>query len=145
MHWRQGQAHSQDLRDRVMAAVDEGKAVETVAEFFKVDRSYIYKALARRRDTGEVTARAQRCHLPRKLAAYHEALRAHVAAHKDATLAELCAWLLATHGIRSSQGGMWNTLARLGLTLKKRQAARPSRRGPMSPRQGQPGARAKRG
>jgi transposase len=145
MSWRQGQPHSQDLRDRVLAAVDEGTAIAAVAALFRLDRSYIYKALARRRLTGETAARPQRCHLPRKLAPYHAAIRAHVAVCRDATLDELCRWLLETHGVSSSQGGMWNTLARLGLTLKKRRAARPSRRGPTSPRQGRLGASARRG
>ena len=144
MSWRRGQPHSQDLRDRVLAAVDEGMAVAAVARLFKVDRSYIYKVLARRRLTGETTARPQRGHVARKLAPYHEAIRAEVAARRDATVDELRAWLLETHRVSASQGGMWNTLARLGLTLKKRRAARPSRRAPTSPPRGRPGARARR-
>ena len=139
MAWRQGQAYSQDLRDRVLAAVDEGMAVSEAAELFKVDRSYIYKALIRRRLTGETSARRQRCHMEQKLAPYCEAIRARVAAAPDATIAELRVWLLETHGIVSSQGGMWTTLDRLGLTLKKRQAARPSKSAPTSLRPGRAG------
>lgn len=142
MDWRRGQSYSADLRSRVMAAVDEGMGVAEAAELFKVDRSYIYKALIRRRLTGETRARAQRCHLERKLEPYYEAIRARVAAVPDATLDELRAWLLEVHGISSSLGGMWTTLDRLGLTLKKRRAARPNRSAPTSPRQGRPGARA---
>ena len=139
MGWRQGQAYSQDLRDRVLAAVDEGMVVSEAAELFKVDRSYIYKALIRRRLTGETSARQQRCHMEQKLAPYHEVIRARVATVPDATIAELRVWLLETHGIASSQGGMWTTLDRLGLTLKKRQAVRPSRNAPTSPRRGRTG------
>jgi transposase len=58
MGWRRGQAYSLDLRSRVLSAVDEGMDVGDAAELFKVDRSYIYKALIRRRLTGETTARA---------------------------------------------------------------------------------------
>ena len=144
MSWRRGQPHSQDLRDRVLAAVDEGVAVAAVAKLFKVDRSYLYKVLARRRLTGETAARPQRCHMAHKLTPYHEALAARIAAQRDATLDELCAWLLATHGVSSSQGGMWNTLARIGLTLKKRPAARPSRRAPISTPRARRGASGKR-
>jgi transposase len=140
MGWKRGQAYSPDLRSRVMSAVDEGMDVAEAAELFKVDRSYIYKALIRRRLTGETTARAQRCHMEQKLAPYHEAIRARVVAVPDATLDELRAWLLEVHGVSSSLGGMWTTLDRLGLTLKKRRAGRPSRSAPMSPRQGPPGA-----
>ena len=56
MGWRLGQAYPRDLRDRVLAAVDEGRAVREVAPLFKVSIAYIYKALGRRRATGVVTA-----------------------------------------------------------------------------------------
>ena len=48
-----GVAYSQDLRDRVMAAVDGGLSVYSAAPLFRVSVSYIYKALGRRRATGE--------------------------------------------------------------------------------------------
>ena len=51
-----GVAYSQDLRDRVMAAVDGGLSVYSAAPLFRVSVSHIYKALGRRRATGEVTA-----------------------------------------------------------------------------------------
>jgi transposase len=49
MGWVSGQAYSQDLRSRVLAAVDRGGRVYEVAPLFEVSVSYIYKALARRR------------------------------------------------------------------------------------------------
>ena len=49
MVWRSGQRYSQDLRDRVIAAVDDGMAAREVASIFKVSAAYIYKALIRRR------------------------------------------------------------------------------------------------
>jgi transposase len=48
----------------------------------------------------------------------HAAILSQVEAHQDATLDELRAWLKETHGVTVSMGLMWNTLARLGLTLK---------------------------
>ena len=36
MGWRSGRVYSQDLRDRVLAAADEGRAVREVAPLFKV-------------------------------------------------------------------------------------------------------------
>lgn len=139
MSWRRGQAYSQDLRDRVLAAVDGGMPVYRAAPLFKVSVSYIYKARQRRALSGEASARAQRCRLGWALAAYHEAIRAEVAARPDATLDELRAWLLEAHGVSASQGGMWNTLDRLGLTLKKRRATLRSRTAPTSPPHAVPG------
>jgi transposase len=141
MGWRSGQAYSQDLRERVLAAVDAGMAVREAAALFRVSISYIYKATIRRRRTGETAARSQRGHVGQKLAAYHDAIRHRISVQPDATLDELRAWILASHGVSVSQGGMWNVLDRLGLTLKKRRNTPPSRGGPMLPRPAQPGAR----
>ena len=128
-----------------MAAVDGGMRVYEAAPLFKVSVSYIYKAQARFRRTGETTARAQRCHLGWKLAAYHDAIQAEIAAQVDLTIDELRAWLLETHGVSASQGGMWNTLDRLDLTLKKRRAMLRSRNVPTSPPLATPGANGSRG
>ena len=84
MAWRQGQSYSEDLRGRVLAAVDGGMAARAAASVFRVSVSYIYKALIRRRRTGEVNASARRGHRPRKLTPEQEAaLAAHIEAHPD--------------------------------------------------------------
>src|SRR3954451_11368434 len=62
MAWRQGQSYSEDLRARVLAAVDAGMAARAAARVFRVSVSYIYKALIRRRRTGEVSASSRRGH-----------------------------------------------------------------------------------
>ena len=98
MAWRQGQSYSEDLRARVLAAVDAGMAARAVARVFRVSVSYIYKALIRRRRTGEVSASSRRGHRPRKLTLAQEtALAAHITAHPDLTLAVLQTWLLEEH------------------------------------------------
>ena len=123
MAWRQGQSYSEDLRARVLAAVDGGMAARAAAKLFRVSVSYIYKALIRRRRTGEVGASIRRGHRPRKLSPVQEvALAEHITAHPDITLAVLQAWLLSEHGVRLSNGAMWSTVARLGLSFKKRMA-----------------------
>jgi len=135
MAWRQGQAYSEDLRGRVLAAIDGGMAARAAATVFRVSVSYIYKALIRRRGTGEVTASRRRGHRPRKLSpAQERALAAHIQARADLTLAALQAWLLAEHGVRLSNGAMWSAVARLGLSYKKRRSGRASRTARMSRR-----------
>ena len=57
MLWQRGKAYGQDLRERVFAASDEGTPVGVIAEMLFVSISYVSKALGRRRDTGETTAR----------------------------------------------------------------------------------------
>jgi transposase len=142
MAWRQGQSYSEDLRERVLAAVDGGMAARAAAKLFRVSVSYIYKALIRRQRTGETSASARRGHRPRKLShAQEAALAAHITAHSDVTLAALQAWLLAEHGVRLSNGAMWSAVARLGLSFKKRRSGRASRTVRMSRRGGASGRR----
>lgn len=133
MHWTSGRAYSQELRDRVLAAVDAGDAVRAVAPRFGVSVSYVYKALIRRRRSGELTARTTRGRPPRRLGAHERTVEAFMRARQDATLADLRRHLLEEHGISVSLGAAWRTVRRLGLTLKKSPAggrAGPARRRP---------------
>ena len=92
----------------------------STASLFRVSVSYIYKALIRRRRTGEVSASSRRGHRPRKLTPEQEAaLAAHIAAHPDITLAALQTWLAGEHAVRLSNGAMWSAVDRLGLSFKK--------------------------
>ena len=141
MLWRKGKAHGQDLRERVFAAADTGSGVSEIARRLFVSVAYVSKALARRRQTGETTARPQRCHVPPKLAAYRDCIGERVAAFPDATLEELKAWLLGAYGVEASIALIWETLDGLGLTFKKRSSTLPNRTGLMSPRRGGPCAR----
>lgn len=118
MLWERGKAYGQDLRERVFAASDAGTPVGMIAKMLLVSTSYVSKALGRRRDTGETTARPQRCHVPPKLKAYHGVIRKRVAACPDATLEELKTWLLETHDVEASTTLIWETLKQLDLTLK---------------------------
>lgn len=67
-----------------------------------------------------------------KLAPHDEALRAHIADHPDATLAEIKSWLASDRQVEVSVGCLWNRLRRLNLPLKKSPSAPPSRIAPMS-------------
>jgi transposase len=142
MVWRQGQSYSEDLRARVLAAIDGGMAARSAASVFRVSVSYIYKALIRRRLTGEVSASSRRGHRPRKLMPAQEAaLAVHIAAHPDITLAALQTWLAGEHAVRLSNGAMWSAVARLGLSFKKRHCAPPNRTVRTSPPGAGSGAR----
>ena len=124
MLWQRGKAYSQDVRDRVFAAAAGGMPVGRIAAMLFVSGLYVSKVLIRRNRTGETAARPQCCHVPAKLGDYHPAIRERVEAKPDATLAELRSWLLETHQVSVSVTLMWETLAQLGLTLKKSLARR---------------------
>jgi transposase len=143
MAWKSGQSYSSDLRGRVLAASDGGRQAKSVARQFQVSVSY--KALGRRRASGETEARPQRNRQALKLAACHAAIAAEVARRPDVTLAELRAWLLEHHQLTASLGLMHNTLVRLGLTRKKRVGGPKSRTARTSPSSATAGVPARAG
>ena len=140
MLWQRGKAYSQDLRARVLAAADDGAPVGRIAVLLRVSVSYVSKVLSRRQRTGQTTALPQRCHLPPKLIGLHGAIAAQVTARPDATIAELQAWLSATHQVSASAGLMCKTLAALELTVKKSRSTRPSNSALTLPRRAPNGA-----
>jgi transposase len=118
MLWRRGKAYSQDLRERVFAAADDGEPVGRIATILRVSVSYVSKVLSRRRLTGQTTTRPQRCNVVPKLSGLHPAILAQVTSRPDATIAELRAWLPETHKVSASTGLMNKTLPTLDLTFK---------------------------
>ena len=134
MLWQHGKAYPQDLRERVFAHAEAGMPVGGIARILLVSSSYVSKVLSRRRETGERSARAQRCHVPPRLAGLASAIKDRVAAKPDSTLGELCAWLAREHEVSASIALMGKTLIKLGLTVKKRPCMPPNRTAPMSPR-----------
>ena len=104
MLWQRGKAYSQDLRERVFAAADDGEPVGWIATMLRVSVSYVSKVLSRRRLTGQTQARPQCCHVVPKLSGLLPAIEAHVSRCPDATIAELRAWLRETYKVSASTG-----------------------------------------
>src|SRR5690349_13653637 len=50
-------AYSQDLRERAIALIDEGKHINEVSDILKIDPSTSYSWLKRRRLAGDITAK----------------------------------------------------------------------------------------
>ena len=139
MSRRRGQPYSQDLRDRVLVAV--GEPIRAVATRLSVSASYVSKVQSKAGATGQTTPGPQHNHVAPRLRPLYDAIRARVAEQADATIAELRAWVAREHGVSVSHPVMWQTLARLGLTLKKSGSARLSRTVPTLPRRGTNGLR----
>lgn len=112
-------AYSRDLRERLLQAVASGLPVVEIARLMDVSERTIrrYKATAA---AGASLEPGTSPGGPRKIPREQEgAMRAQVAAHPDATLAEHCAhWAAAGHA-EVSTATMSRTLARLGLPVKK--------------------------
>jgi transposase len=113
-------AYSEDLRSRIVAAVDGGMPRSEAARTFGVGRATVKRYLALRRETGALAPRPRHGPPPIKASALREALPGLLAAAPDATLAEHCAWYEGTAGVRVSGATMSRVIARhLGWTRKK--------------------------
>src|SRR5437763_4822087 len=107
--------YSIDLRQRVLAACDAGRATAQVAAAFTVSTAWVRRLKHRRRETGEVgPRRAARGPRP-SWDAYADRLRDAVRRTPDATLAELRRQL----GLSVALSTLWRAVDALGLSLKK--------------------------
>ncbi len=123
-------AYSQDLRDRVLNALERGERPVDIARRLEVSRIWVYQVRARFRDSGERSSRKVGGYRRSRVADQQEQLRAWIKAEPDLTLAELCQ-RLARQGIEIKVPALWHQLDKWGLTYKKnrsRQRARASGR-----------------
>lgn len=114
---------SQDLRQRVIEAVEDGMTRRAAAERFGIAASSAIKWVQQWRQTGSVQARPrggdQRS---QRIEAHSAEILALVEETPDITLAEIAAHLEEEHGLRVSQSTIWRLLNRHGLTFKKNRA-----------------------
>ena len=108
-------AYSSDLRERVIAACDQGERAAAVAKRFAVSESFIEKLKQRRRARGTVAATPHAGGRQPLLAAQSERIRAQLQAKPDTTFEELRDGL----GLSVALSTVWYHLKRLGLTFKK--------------------------
>ena len=117
--------YSMDLRERVVAACDEGGATRAqIAARFSVSVSWIRDLLRRRRETGSIAPRPRGGGRPPAFdgeAAVR--LREAVRADDDATLEELA----GAAGVSCCPSAVHRALVRLGITRKKSRGGPPSR------------------
>lgn len=124
------QAYSQDLRDRVLRAVERGERPTDIAERFEVSRVWVYQVADRFRTTGQRGSLRVGGHLRSRVADREGTLRSWLKAEPDLTLAQLCE-RLAEQGIEIKVPALWHQLNKWNLSLKKnpaRQRARAARR-----------------
>ena len=124
------QAYSQDLRERVLRALDRGDRPAEIARRFEVSRLWVYRVRDRQQETGVRSSFQIGGHRRSRVAEMEPVLRAWIAAEPDLTLAEL-QQRLAQQGVATKIGALWHQLNNWDLTFKKnlaRQRARARRR-----------------
>jgi transposase len=110
---------SQDLRARIVRAVEEGSSARQAAARFDVSPSTAVKLMQRYRATGDTAPGQIGGHRRPLLAGHEDVLREVTSAHPGITLAGIKAEL-AERGIEAGDlSTVWHSLRRLGLTHKK--------------------------
>ena len=121
---------SEDLRERVIRALERGESSAAVAQRFEVNIRTVQVLWKRYRESGEIGARQRGGYRVSRVAAMEKTLRSWIKAEVDLTLAEMCE-RLAEHGVKIKVPALWHQLDKWNLSLKKnpaRQRARTRRR-----------------
>lgn len=120
------QAYSQDLRERVLRALERGDRPTQIAQRFEVSRVWVYQVRTRLHEYGQRGSVPIGGHRTSRLAHMEAVLRAWLTAQPDLTLREMCA-RLETHGIAIKVSALWHQLNKWGLTFKKNSARQRAR------------------
>ena len=125
---------SLDLRERILTSYDHEEGTrEVVAARYRVSLGMVKKLLQQRRRIGQIGAQHHRSgRKPMIVASHHRQLRGLLDGKPDLTLKEL----RAATGLACSLPAIHYTLAKLGLTYKKRRSAPASKTAPTSRRHG---------
>lgn len=112
--------YSQDLRERVVKAVDEGLSRSEIVHLFGVSEATIKRYLKLLRETGSLAPKSIPGYPPRKIGALQKGLQPQLEAHPDATLEEHCRLWEAQTGVKVSISTMSDAIRRLKWTWKKK-------------------------
>lgn|SRR5579859_5364984 len=113
-------AYSQDLRQRVLRAIDAGASQAEVAQTFAISVASIRRYLRARRETGQYACKPIPGRPALKGAVLQIHLRTQLEAHPDVSREEHCRLFQAAHGIQVSPASISRARMALGWTRKKR-------------------------
>jgi transposase len=125
------QAYSQDLRERVLRALERGERPSQVARRFEVSRIWVYQVRVRFKKSGLRSSLPVGGYRRSRLEGLEGVLRRWITARPDLTLAEMCERLRLKHQVHIKAPALWHQLDKWKLTFKKnpaRQRARAQRR-----------------
>jgi len=114
--------YSEDLRVRLVRAVNNGQSARSAARMFQVSESSGVKWAQRWRRTGSVKASTRRGHRKSPLEEHGSWLLGLVQAQPDLTLEEIQRRLLREKGLRVGIGSVWRFFDRHGISFKKKRA-----------------------
>ncbi len=113
-------ASSQDLRERILQTVDEGKTQAEAAQLLKVSETTVKRYVRQRRETGHVRPKPIPGRPPTKRAPLEAQLQPQLEKQPDATLQEHCDTWEAHSGIKVSISTMSRAIEHVKWTRKKK-------------------------
>jgi len=114
-----GKAHPIELRERVIAFVEEGHSRRAAAAHFRVSPRFVNRMVILKRETGSLKPMRQGHDGHGKLKAHADWVRQRVAEDGDLTLDELCVELQG-RDVTIHRSNVGRLLHRLGLSHKKK-------------------------
>jgi transposase len=115
-------AYSQDLRDRVLHALERGERPTDIASRFEVSRGWVHQVRRQLQAEGRRTSLPIGGHRRSLVAPLEAVLRAWIADKPDVTLAEMCERLASENGVAIKVPALWHQLNKWGLSYKKNSA-----------------------
>ena len=119
-------SYSQDLRDRVLWALERGERPTAIARRLEVSRVWVYQVRKRKQATGLGSSFPIGGHRRSRIADMEATLRAWIEQQPDLALTEICD-RLAERGVAIKIGALWHQLNKWGLTFKKNPARQRAR------------------
>jgi len=115
------QSYSQDLRDRVLWALQRQERPSEIARRLEISRSWVYQVRERLEKLGQRSSFPIGGHRRSRVADLEPVLRAWIGADPDLSLAEISD-RLAKQGVAIKIGALWHQLDKWNLTFKKNAA-----------------------
>jgi transposase len=120
-------AYSQDLRDRVLAALERDERPTDIARRLEVSRGWVHEVRRQLRSEGRRAPLGIGGHRRSLVAPLEAVVRKWIAERPDLTLAEMRERLAEEHGIAIGIPALWHQLNKWGLSYKKNPARQRAR------------------
>lgn len=120
------QSYSQDLRDRVLWALQRQERPAEIARRLEISRSWVYQVRDRLQKSGQRSSFQIGGHRRSRVADLEPLIRAWIGSDPDLSLAEISD-RLAKQGVAIKIGALWHQLDKWNLTFKKNAARQRAR------------------
>ena len=111
-------AYSQDLRDRILGALERGEGPTTIARRYEVSRVWVHEVRKRWQQDGQRHSLPMGGYRRSRIAHLQAQIRQWIEATPDMTLREISE-RLAQEGIELKLPALWHQLDKWGLSFKK--------------------------